>query len=127
MSRTGRHMKRAESNLEGHSVERSINAENQALKELQEARDLLNEIKDANHEMAQSGRESSTLKFGTGRARDTRRGGSQRMQKEKVDLPSEDVYKVPSEFREEILKAMKKHTPKSYERMVMEYYKELVK
>jgi soluble cytochrome b562 len=127
MSRTGRHMKQAESNLEGHSVERSINAENQALKELQEARDLLNEIKDANNEMAQSGRESSTLKFGTGRARDTRRGGSQRMQKEKVDLPSEDVYKVPSEFREEILKAMKKHTPKSYERMVMEYYKELVK
>ena len=45
-------MKRAESNLEGHSVERSINAENQALKELQEARDLLNEIKDANNEMA---------------------------------------------------------------------------
>jgi len=127
MSRTGRHMKRAESNLKGHSVEKSIDAENQALKELQDARNLLKEIKDANNEMAQNGQESSTLKFGTGRARDARRGGSARMQKEQVDLPSEDVYKVPSEFREEILKAMKKGTPKSYERMVMEYYKELVK
>ena len=31
------------------------------------------------------------------------------------------------EFREEILRAMKKHTPQDYQRMVMEYYKELVK
>ena len=49
------------------------------------------------------------------------------MQKEKVHLPSEDQYKVPGEFREEILRAMKNHTPKDYQRMVMEYYKELVK
>jgi hypothetical protein len=48
------------------------------------------------------------------------------MQKEKVLLPSEDQYKVPSAFRKEILDAMKKQTPKSYERLVNEYYKELV-
>jgi hypothetical protein len=34
---------------------------------------------------------------------------------------------VPGEFREEILRAMKKHTPQDYQRMVSEYYKELVK
>ena len=48
------------------------------------------------------------------------------MQKERVLLPSEDQYKVPRAFREEILDAMQKHTPKSYERLVNEYYKELV-
>ena len=39
------------------------------------------------------------------------------MQKEKVLLPSEDQYKVPSAFREDILDAMKKQTPKNYEQM----------
>ena len=48
------------------------------------------------------------------------------MKKEQVILPSEDQYKVPRAFREEILDAMKKQTPKNYERLVNEYYKELV-
>jgi len=49
------------------------------------------------------------------------------MQKERVLLPSEDQYQAPQEFREEILNAMKKQTPKDYQRMVMEYYRDLVK
>ena len=49
------------------------------------------------------------------------------MKKERVLLPDETQYKAPKEFREEILNAMKKQTPKDYERMVMEYYKDLVK
>ena len=127
MSRTGRHMERAESNLKEYQVQKSIDAENSALKELQETGDMIREIKEANGEMSRQASSSSTLKFGTGRARDSRRGGSVRMQKEKVNLPSEDQYKVPGEFREEILRAMKKSAPKNYERMIMEYYKELVK
>ena len=43
-----------------------------------------------------------------------------------VGFSSEDQYKVPSEFREEILDAMKKQTPKNYEQLVNEYYRELV-
>ncbi len=127
MSRTGRYMQQAESNLSEHRVQRSIDAENRALRELAETREMLQEIKESNQQMAQRSARSTPLKFGTGRARDPRRGGSARMQKEKVNLPSEDQYRVPSEFRDEILKAMKKNTPKSYERLVMEYYKELVK
>ena len=34
--------------------------------------------------------------------------------------------KHSKEFREEILNAMKKQTVEDYERMVMEYYKDLV-
>jgi uncharacterized protein DUF4175 len=127
MSQTGRHMKRAESNLKQNQVQRSISAENQALKQLQETQEMIKEIKEASSEQGKQGSNSSTLKFGTGQSRDSRRGGSVRMQKEKVHLPSEDQYKVPGEFREEILRAMKNHTPKNYQRMVMEYYKELVK
>ncbi|GJL79919.1 MAG: hypothetical protein NPINA01_29080 [Nitrospinaceae bacterium] len=127
MSRTGRHMNRAQSNLSENQVERSINAENQALKELQETQEMIQEIKEANSQQGKQASRSTAFKFGTGQSRDSRRGGSVRMQKEKVHLPSEDQYKVPSEFREEILRAMKKHTPKNYQRMVQEYYKELVK
>ena len=127
MSRTERHMERAQSSLQQSQVQKSISAENKALKELQETQEMIQEIKEANSQNGKQASNSSTLKFGTGRSRDSRRGGSMRMQKEKVQLPSEDQYKVPSEFREEILRAMKKHTPKSYQRMVMEYYKELVK
>jgi hypothetical protein len=88
---------------------------------------MINELKNSNNQRSQQAQNGSPMKLGTGSARDGRRGGSSRMQKERVHLPSEDQYKVPSEFREEILKAMKKQTPKSYERMVNEYYKELVK
>ena len=49
------------------------------------------------------------------------------MNREKINLPSEDQYKVPAEFRAEILDAMKNKYPKKYERFVTEYYKELVK
>ena len=66
-------------------------------------------------------------KLGTGNNPDSRRGGSVRMQKERVLLPSEDQYQAPREFREEIHNAMKKQTPKDYQRMVTEYYKNLVK
>ncbi|MCH8312698.1 MAG: hypothetical protein IID17_06900 [Nitrospinae bacterium] len=127
MSRAGRYMERAASNLKQNQVQRSINAENRALKELQETREMLKEMKEANSEMGRQASRSTAFKFGTGRSRDSRRGGSVRMQKEKVNLPSEDQYKVPGEFREEILRAMKKHAPQDYQRLVMEYYKELVK
>jgi hypothetical protein len=96
------------------------------LKSLEETRKMLNEIKNSGTQMSEQGKQETPLRLGTGSRRDSRRGGSVRMQKEKVQLPSEDQYKVPSAFREDILDAMKKQTPKNYERMVNEYYKELV-
>lgn len=76
--------------------------------------------------MSRQGKQKNQTRLGLGSRRDSRRGGAVRMQKEKVLLPSEDQYKVPSEFREEILDAMKKQTPKNYEQLVNEYYRELV-
>jgi hypothetical protein len=126
MARTKQHMKRAESNLKAPNIKRSISSENNALTELQETRDMINEFKNSNSQNSKQSKSSSPMKLGSGSARDGRRGGTSRMKKEQVHLPSEDHYKVPREFREDILKAMKKHTPKSYERLVNEYYKELV-
>ena len=87
---------------------------------------MLNQMENPNGK-ARKAQRQTPKKLGTGSSLDSRRGGSQRMQKERILLPSEDQYQAPKEFREEILNAMKKQTPKDYQRMVVEYYKNLVK
>ena len=121
-----RNLKNAQERLNAQQVQRSMDSENRALKSLEKTRKTLNEIKNSGTQMSEQGKKETPLRLGTGSRRDSRRGGSVRMQKEKVQLPSEDQYKVPSAFREDILDAMKKQTPKNYERLVNEYYKELV-
>ena len=119
-------LENAQDRLQNQQIQRGINSENRALKSIQETRKQLDEIKNSGTQMSDQGKQETPLRLGTGSRRDSNRGGSVRMQKEKVLLPSEDQYKVPSAFREDILDAMKKQIPKSYERLVNEYYKELV-
>jgi hypothetical protein len=126
MSRADRNLKNAGERLKSQQVQRGIDSENRALKSIQETQGLLNDIKNSGSQMSDQGNKETPLRLGTGSRRDPRSGGSPRMQKEQVHLPSEDQYKVPRAFREEILDAMKKQTPKNYERLVNEYYKELV-
>jgi hypothetical protein len=121
-----RNLKNAQERLQNQQVQRGIDSESRALKAIQKTRKQLNEIKNSGTQMSNKGKQENPLRLGTGNRRDSRQGGSVRMQKEKVLLPSEDQYKVPSAFREDILDAMKKQTPKNYERLVNEYYKELV-
>jgi hypothetical protein len=116
----------AEKSLQKQNIRESIESENQALKGLNDTLDLLNQMKNSNGKMGKAHRQTPR-KLGTGNSPDSRRGGSQKMQREQVTLPSEDQYQAPKEFREEILNAMKRQTPKDYQRMVMEYYKNLVK
>jgi hypothetical protein len=127
MSATERFMKRAKNNLKEHKVPESIDAENRALSELEETRDLIQQMKDQSSEPDEQGKKRKKTRLGLGRAKDNQRGGSVRMKKDQVDLPNEDQYNAPGQFRKDILKAMKNQSPKKYERMIMEYYKELVK
>ncbi len=43
-----------------------------------------------------------------------------------VEIPSEESYKVPKEFREDILEAMKKGLPRRYSELNKDYYRKLV-
>ena len=127
MNSSGRHMKAAENGLQKGQIPESISSENQALRQLSETREMLDQLKEASQRPSRS-RSQKTLRLGRGQAPDNKRGGqSTRMQQEKVNLPTEDQYKVPGQFREEILEAMKNQYPKQYERLVGEYYKDLVK
>jgi hypothetical protein len=126
MKMAGKNLKRAESRLQENQVQKGVESENKALKQIQEAQNMLSEMKKSGSQMSQQGKQQNQLQLGTGGRRDLRRGDAVRMQKEKVLLPSDDQYKVPSEFREDILDAMKKQAPKNYEQLVNEYYRELV-
>lgn len=125
MKGASRYMKRAGKQLQQHRIPESIEAENKALGKLAETRDMLNQLKDSGSGKA---RQRRSMRLGPGQARDNFRGGGrQRMRQEKVKLPGEDQFRVPGQFREEILEAMKNQYPKKYQRLVSEYYKELVK
>jgi hypothetical protein len=54
-----------------------------------------------------------------------RSGGQQNT--EKVEIPDEDQYQAPKEFRKDLLDAMKQGAPDRYKDQVKRYYEELVK
>ena len=44
-----------------------------------------------------------------------------------MEIPDADAYRVPKEFREEILAAMRESAaPRGYEQQVREYYRRLI-
>jgi hypothetical protein len=45
---------------------------------------------------------------------------------EKVEIPSEEAYKVPKEFRQDILDALKEGLPEKYKELNKDYYQRLV-
>jgi hypothetical protein len=126
MGEAGQHMKSAENAMSQHNIAKGLESENHALNSLAETRDILKDLKNSSNASDQKSQQES-LKLGTGRAQDQKKGGGIRNQSEKVELPSQDQFQAPSEFREDILKAMKNKYPRNYEQFVTEYYKELVK
>jgi hypothetical protein len=47
--------------------------------------------------------------------------------RERVEIPGADAYKVPEEFRKDLLEAMKQGVPEPYQGEVKRYYEELVR
>jgi hypothetical protein len=47
--------------------------------------------------------------------------------RERVEIPAADQYRVPEEFRRDLLEAMKQGSPEPYKGEVQRYYEELVK
>ena len=54
-------------------------------------------------------------------------GGRRNNGDEKVNIPSAEQYKVPSELREDLLKTMKEASPKKYKQQNKKYYQGLIK
>ncbi len=56
-----------------------------------------------------------------------RRQGNGQDPRDKVELPDEDAFQAPKEFRKDLLDAMKQGAPERYKEQVKRYYEELVK
>ncbi len=56
-----------------------------------------------------------------------REGDGMDPSQEKVEIPGADAYRVPDEFRKDLLEAMKQGAPDAYKAEVQRYYEELVK
>lgn len=54
-------------------------------------------------------------------------GNAGRDPKDQVELPDEDSFQAPKEFRKDLLDAMKQGAPEKYREQVKRYYEELVK
>lgn len=98
----------------------------------QKAMDALGRLKDALEQMAKGGSGGGggvPLPFGPGNTGTSDEGqeGFDPRSREKVEIPKPEQYKVPAEFREDILKAAKQGTPEAYKDAVRRYYEEIVK
>ncbi|HLL55099.1 MAG TPA: DUF4175 family protein [Myxococcaceae bacterium] len=54
-------------------------------------------------------------------------GWGQNQSQQKVEIPDEDQFQAPKEFRKDLLEAMKQGAPDKYRDQVKRYYEELVK
>ncbi|WP_090488209.1 DUF4175 family protein [Myxococcus virescens] len=91
--------------------------------EQQAALEGLRQFQQQMQEGQRGGKGGLPLPMGMGR----RQQGNGRDPKQKVELPDEDAFQAPKEFRKDLLDAMKQGAPEKYREQVKRYYEELVK
>ncbi|RME56833.1 MAG: DUF4175 family protein [Deltaproteobacteria bacterium] len=115
-------MARATGNLQRPDVKGAIRDEREAISRLGQARASLEQLKD---QMSGAGNDAP-LGWGR-RSPPGAPPGWWGMDDHKVEIPSEEQYRVPKNFREDILEAMKRDAPERYRRLIEEYYENLVR
>ena len=117
------HMAAAAEELGRRNPQRGHGQQRQAL-------DSLAQLEKGLEEMAKRGQGSGGggFPFPFGESSPREHGdGSEQASREKVEIPGADAYKVPEEYRKDLLEAMKQGTPEPYRGEVKRYYEELVK
>jgi len=117
-------MQGAQSKLDGERPGSAVTDEREAVFQLEKAKGRL---KEAQQRIAKGMMgEGMKMPRPQGMPRMGRGPGMMGVRTERVKLPSPDDYKVPKEFREEILKAMKGPAPEPYRKLNEDYYKKLL-
>ncbi len=96
-----------------------------ARKHLEQALDGLNNAKSKMGQGMMMG--SGSMSMPSGRSSRKGEDGREGMNEENFELPDEDLYKVPEEFREQLLRAMKEDSPEAYKNLNKDYYERLVR
>ncbi len=115
------HMQRAQWELAQRNPQRGHGEQRQAL-------DDLARFKRGLDEMAKNSQQGGGgFPFPFGEEQGGRQGEGMDQSQEKVEIPGADAYRVPDEFRKDLLEAMKQGAPDAYKGEVQRYYEELVK
>ncbi len=117
-----RHMQRAQGELAQRNPQRGHGEQRDAL-------DGLERFRKGMEDAARNAREGSgpAFPFPFGEDPEGREGEGLEAAREKVEIPGADRYKVPDEFRKDLLDAMKQGAPEPYRGDVQHYYEELVR
>ena len=117
------HMQRAQGELAQRNPQRGHGEQRQALDDLDRFKKGLDEMA----KNAKGGGGGGGFPFPFGEDQGGREGDGADPSQEKVEIPGADQYKVPDEFRRDLLEAMKQGAPETYKGEVQRYYEELVK
>lgn len=116
-------MERAGEKLEKHNVQDAIIDERESLYRLAEAKKGMEMAKERIEKgMMGAGMPMPMPRPFRGRMEEGQFGVST----ERVEIPPEEAYKVPKEFREDILNALKEGLPEKYKDLNKDYYQRLV-
>ena len=116
------HMQRAQGELAQRNAQRGHGEQRLALDDLARFKRGLDEMA----KNAQRGG-GGGFPFPFGEEQGGREGDGMDPSQDKVEIPGADAYRVPDEFRKDLLEAMKQGAPDSYRAEVQRYYEELVK
>ncbi len=112
----------AKNELNKQNVLKGLLGEREALYQLAEAKKGMQDAK----ERLQKGMMGGGMPFPMLGFRGRMDEGQMGTSTEKVEIPSEEAYKVPKEFRQDIIDAMKEGLPEKYKKLNKDYYKRLV-
>ncbi len=121
-----KNMGRAQGGLQGMDIPGALPQQRQALYELESAKISLEQAR----QQLQGGARGLSISLPFGLGSPFPGGGYNRggwgVAQGRVEIPSEEEYQVPKEFRQEILEAMKERSPKKYKQLNQDYYERLV-
>jgi DNA repair exonuclease SbcCD ATPase subunit len=122
MQQVGEQMRDAAQQLAQRDPNRGYSQQREALEQLRQFQD---QLRQQQQQQQQGGRGGMPLPLSM---RPGGRGNNgQQTSREKVEIPDEDQFQAPKEFRKDLLEAMKQGAPDRYKEQVKRYYEELVK
>jgi hypothetical protein len=124
MEEAGSQMRRAQQSLAMHRASEASEREQGALQQLGKLQDAM---KGSGQSQGAGGIPNPFAMTEPGGPGGDNGESGEYSEHEKVNVPGADQYRVPPEFRRDILDAMKQQAPEAYEEQVKKYYREIVK
>ena len=118
MQRVGDRMRDAAQQLAQRDPGRGYSQQREAMEQLKQFQDQLKQ---------QQGRGRGGIPLPMASMAQRQGRGDGTSSREKVEIPDEEQYQAPKEFRRDLLEAMKQGAPDKYKEQVKRYYEELVK